>query len=68
MKIDEMIELVVHIQKIVVIRVEGGVLPELVLILTINGIYNSEGIGINTALTSTQFNGKQLKCGCITSC
>ncbi len=35
-----MIEL--HIQKIVVIRVEGGVLPELVLILTINGIYISE--------------------------
>ncbi len=26
----------------IVIRVEGGVLPELVLILTINGIYSSE--------------------------
>ncbi len=31
-----------HTQNIVVIRVEGGVLPELVLILTINGIYSSE--------------------------
>ncbi len=42
MKIDENDRILVHIQKIVVIRVEGGVLPELVLILTINGIYNSE--------------------------
>ncbi len=33
MKIDEMI---------VMIRVESGVLPELVLILSINGIYSSE--------------------------
>ncbi len=31
-----------HIQNIVVIRVENGVLPELVLILTINGIYSNE--------------------------
>ncbi len=40
MKIDEMIDLSsTHIlQNIVVIRVEGGVQPELVLILTINGI------------------------------
>ncbi len=43
MKIDEMIEFKWYTyKKIVVIRVEGGVLPELVLILTINGIYNSE--------------------------
>ncbi len=41
MKIDEMIEFNIY-EKIVVIRVEGGVLPELVLILTINGIYSSE--------------------------
>ncbi len=41
MKIDEMIDLSsTHIlQNIVVIR---GVLPELVLIFTINGIYSSE--------------------------
>ncbi len=44
MKIVEMIEFSsTHTQNIVVIRVESGVLPELVLILTtINCIYSSD--------------------------
>ncbi len=43
MKIDEMIEFKPYtIQNIVVIQVEGGVQPEFVLLLTINGIYSSE--------------------------
>ncbi len=41
MKIDEN-DISTHIQNLVVIRVEGGVLPEFVLILTINGIYSYE--------------------------